>query len=364
MKFEKDPSRRYLLSRVAGIAFLMTVLAIQSCAPDLAGSPTKLVPEFTPISISISPPPSPTGSPSSTPFSADNGQDPDENRQINVSSLPVGNYIAYCSFDGLDQEGLVVNSIFVMDIEGEVFGRLAYDACRSIISSDGRILLFDRMDYSKMDYYLILLELETDQEHVISNSFGCSSGSLSPDCKQIVASCRNNISIFQLESGTKRMIIDCESMGGACGSPSWSPDGRYIVYDYLEVFSPNSGAFLLDTECIQSGAECIPSRITSPNFGFYSWSPDSDRIAFPSDNGAISLCDIPSGTLHTLNLPKSSMVRGIAFSPSGQELALTLDGYVGESKRIYLFNLNDGSAEYIGDNAYRKAVLFWIKRTS
>lgn len=365
MKLDKESSHSYLLSRPAGIALLITVLVTLSCVPNLAGTPTMLIPEFTPITTSVILSPFPTGSPTPPPLSVDTGQDSDEIAQIAFISLPVGDYIAYCSYDELDQKGLVVNSIFVMDREGEAYGRLAYDACRSDISSDGRILLFDRMDYSKMVYSLILLDLETGHEHVISNSFGCATGSLAPGIKQIVAACRNNISIFELESGTNRMIVDCESMGGACGSPNWSPDGQYIVYDYSQVFSPNSGAFLLDTDCIQSGAECIPSKIASPNFGFYAWSPESDRVAFPSaEEGTISILEIASGTIRTINLPESTSVRGIAFSPSGEELALTLVGDAGESKRIYLFRQDDGDSRYIGDDTYQKGVMFWIDKTN
>jgi WD40 repeat protein len=340
-------------------ALFMIAFILQSCSSTTAASPTKIVYQFTPTSEPKSV--TPNNTPKATPPFSDNEEIGHvEESLVSINTLPSGSYIVYCSFNELDDN--YGNSLFVMDHNGDVYGMLADDACRSSISLDDTLLVFDRRDWSRMDYYLIIFELETGNERVVPNSLGCSEGSFGPSNDRIVTACKNNIFVIELVSGSKRMIDDCEARGGACGSPVWSPDGRYIIYDYLQSFSPNSGVFLLDTDCIESLTDCSPSRIASPNFGFYSWSPDSSVVASLAEEGAITFFEIPSGKTQKLILPVTASARGIAFSTNGRELAITLEGDQKESYRIFLFNLEDGEAKYIGDSTYHKGVMFWLDR--
>ena len=340
-------------------ALVMIAFILQSCSSTTVATPTKHVFQLTPTSEQKRV--APTNTPNITPTLSDEYEmgNVDESL-ISINSLPSGSYLVYCSFNELDDD--YGNSLFVMDPDGDVYGRLADDACRSSISLDGKLLIFDRRDWSRMDYYLVILEVETGHEQVVPNSLGCSEGSFGPSNDRIVTACQNNIFVIERVSGSKRMIDDCEARGGACGSPVWSPDGRYIIYDYLQSFSPNSGAFLLETECIESITDCSPSRIASPNFGFYSWSPDSTVVASLAEEGAITLFEIPSGKTQKLIFPVTASVRGIAFSPNGRQLALTLEGDQKESYRIYLFNRENGEGQYIGDSTYHKSVMFWVDR--
>jgi WD40 repeat protein len=337
------------------LALVIIASILQSCSRTPGESPATVVYQFAPTSKPI------IATPTNTPtFSDDYEIDNADESLIALNSLPSGSYFVYCSFNELDED--YGNSLFVMDPEGVGYGRLADDACRSGISLDYRLLVFDRRDWSRMEDYLVILELESGNEKVVPSSLGCSEGSFGPSNDRIVTSCHNNIFIIDLISGDKRMIDDCESRGGACASPVWSPDGRYIIYDYLQTFSPNSGVFLLETECFESLNDCSPSRIAAPNFGFYSWSPDSTLVASLAEEGASTLFEIPSGTTQILDLPVTASVRRIAFSPSGRDLAITLVGDQKESHRIYLFNRENGEGQYIGESTYQKSVMFWFDR--
>jgi hypothetical protein len=187
---------------------------LQSCSRTPVGSPATVVYQFTPTSKPIIA--TPTITPNITPtFSDDYEIDNADESLIAINSLPSGSYLVYCSFNELDED--YGNSLFVMDTEGDGYGRLADDACRSGISLDYRLLVFDRRDWSRMEDYLVILELEYGNEKVVPSSLDCSEGSFGPSNDRIVTSCHNNIFVIDLISGDKRMIDDCESRGGCSG---------------------------------------------------------------------------------------------------------------------------------------------------
>jgi hypothetical protein len=192
----------------------MIAFILQSCSSTTVATPTKHVFQLTPTSEQKRV--APTNTPNITPTLSDEYEmgNVDESL-ISINSLPSGSYLVYCSFNELDED--YGNSLFVMDTEGDGYGRLADDACRSGISLDYRLLVFDRRDWSRMEDYLVILELEYGNEKVVPSSLDCSEGSFGPSNDRIVTSCHNNIFVIDLISGDKRMIDDCESRGGCSG---------------------------------------------------------------------------------------------------------------------------------------------------
>ncbi|MEA2538921.1 MAG: hypothetical protein QOH35_287, partial [Acidobacteriaceae bacterium] len=77
-----------------------------------------------------------------------------------------------------------------------------------------------------------------------------------------------------------RQMTSLESGGFTAGSPSWSPDGRWIAFDSRSQQSASS-IFLLD---VLGGK---PKRLTGPGPSDIvpSWSRDSRWVYFSSDRG-------------------------------------------------------------------------------
>jgi TolB protein len=95
-----------------------------------------------------------------------------------------------------------------------------------------------------------------------------------------------NLYVSDIDGGNLKQLThtrDDES------SPSWSPDGRQIV------FVRRSGRAVLEKVSIDGGeAERVPvsgvyGNLTSPD-----WSPDGSKIAFTSGSGNFSICVMPA----------------------------------------------------------------------
>jgi Tol biopolymer transport system component len=106
----------------------------------------------------------------------------------------------------------------------------------------------------------------------------------SPDGARIAfASTRSgqsNIWICARDGSDLRQMTSLESGGFTSGSPSWSPDGRWIAFDSRSQQSASS-IFLLD---VLGGK---PKRLTGPGPSDIvpSWSRDSHWVYFSSDRG-------------------------------------------------------------------------------
>ncbi len=144
------------------------------------------------------------------------------------------------------------------------------------------------------------------------------SPSWSPDGKKLVyVSFKRgdaDIYLYDIESGKERLLVGGK---GAQSAPAWSPDGRYIAYSST-IHGGNSEIFLLDMLTGKKKRLTYYYGIdTSPT-----WSPDGDWIAFVSDR---------SGAPHIFVMRKDgSQVRRLtygdydvypAWSPRGDVIA-------------------------------------------
>jgi Tol biopolymer transport system component len=348
----------FLLKRKSSLYVILIIIAVGiiicGCAPRI-DLPNTVTPTAKPIAMHTA---SPTLEPTLVEVEESATTTPSE-AVITPLSLPPGQYIVYCSFDEITPEGMAVNSLFVIDTQGNYHGRLVYDACRSAISPDGKSIVVEK--YLNLSRELGIINLESREEILLKDSIGCGEASWAPNGKLIVAACDNNIKVFAVDDDFVFMLDSCEDRGDGCGSPKWSPNGEAIVYDFLRTFNIGSGVYFTKTDCIEDQGKCEPQQLgSSLNLGTYSWSPDSRQIAAPHYPDSIVLLQFPGGSIEILKFIPGTTVKKLTWSPDGELLAVTTGSTSGPLSQVYLVNVASGTYSRIGDRPGHKSVMFWL----
>lgn len=280
---------------------------------------------------------------------------------ISLDALEPGQYIVYDAVYHTGPDNGTATGLFVMDLEGNIRGKLVSDVGRSDISNNGKMIVTERYVASERTYKLVIIDLISGEEKDIKEGIDCVIPSWAPNDDYIVATCDEfNLHAFSLEEDTDKVIDDCDSRKGSCGNAVWSPDGKYIVYEFVRLFTDENGVFAIDTRCIYENIACEPFRVgTTLNFGGYTWSPDSKYIAAPNYQESIAIISFPSGSIELLEfIPGSTVQSSMAWSPDGGYLAVTEETY--GSNQIFLVYVNDGSYKKVGDDVNTKKVQFWL----
>ncbi len=97
---------------------------------------------------------------------------------------------------------------------------------------------------------------------------------------------------------------------GTCLSPSWSPDGAYIIY------ASNENGSLDLWRKPSGGGDSVPFISNDGNESQPAWSPNDNMIAFSSDQGGIYLEDSKGGS----PFQRTSFGQNPAWSPDGENL--------------------------------------------
>ena len=134
------------------------------------------------------------------------------------------------------------------------------------------------------------------------------------------------------------------SGGGYAAVPSWSPDGRSLIFVKAESSQPQ--VWNLWQLTIASGE---PRRLTSYRVGQpwgASWFPDGRRVAYSHENALVVL-NLDSGLRQVYESPRGSrLVRTPAVSPSGREILFQVfrDG-------VWLLDVSSGAMHRVLDDA-------------
>ncbi|MEO6778469.1 MAG: DPP IV N-terminal domain-containing protein [Gemmatimonadaceae bacterium] len=174
-----------------------------------------------------------------------------------------------------------------------------------------------------------------------------SQGGFSPDSRKFAFTAqtegRDVLSIADIATG-KVVQYDKIPVDGVL-SPSYSPDGKHIVFSGIADAVTN--LYIVDSD----GRNL--RQITKDRYGdlMPSWSPDGTRIAFASDLAStnlatlalgklqIAIYDLQSGTSHVLPNQQGLNINPV-WSPDGQSLAYVSDR--NGTANIYLHSFTDG----------------------
>lgn len=182
-----------------------------------------------------------------------------------------------------------------------------------------------------------------------------------------MGSARADIATIRSDGSGLEILTDGS---GNFGFPSWSPDGRRIVYRGSS--AGRGGLFILDTE----------TRVVAPVIGseghdnFPSWSPDGERISFTSDRDG-------DYEIYTVRTDGSDLVRLThspgneahnAWSPDGEWIVFTsaVGGFKDEAVLhpfnpqpygdLYVMRSNGSDVRRLTNNQFEEGTPSWAVR--
>lgn len=178
-----------------------------------------------------------------------------------------------------------------------------------ILSPDGKTIVFTSLKDGDLDIYT--MNVDGTNVRRLTTTVGYDGGPWwSPDGKRIVYRAHHpkdstelaqykellaqglirpskvELFVMNADGSDQRQVTN---LGGANFGPSWSPDGKRIIFssNYAAPRSRNFELFLVDAEASMAGSEALERITTHPSFdGFAMFSPDGRRLLWASNRNA------------------------------------------------------------------------------
>jgi len=226
-------------------------------------------------------------------------------------------------------------------------------------SPDGMQVVYEKVDYSPRPQNQLLYSWDPNYEFRYTDVFPSFSqdGTLLLTTKDIDSS----IATMKVDGSDKKVIF--KAVEGAAFAPSWSPDGQRIAFGYGGFLQGRrtSGAKIVVMNRDGSGVQELTPDV--PNAGFPSWSADGKEIvyrSFAQNERGLRVYNLDTKQTRVLtngadNLPY--------WSPDGTRILFTrqqdgnFDIYTvkpdgADLKRMTTFPANDAHAVWSGDGKY------------
>jgi Tol biopolymer transport system component len=136
-----------------------------------------------------------------------------------------------------------------------------------------------------------------------------------------------DIAVVDLDKEKTKTLVGTPLLGGGWenGAPSWSPDGRQIVYEESTVFGAEEGGYGFDARMAIVRADGSGRRLlASPDFTYAAdpaWSPDGSHIAFTTGEAVSLVAPDGTGYVQLYDLKTPTLGAEPAWSPDGKRLA-------------------------------------------
>jgi TolB protein len=199
--------------------------------------------------------------------------------------------------------------IYTVNKDGSNFKRLTnfnvYTA-EGVLSPDGRKIVFTSLRDGDLDIYT--MNVDGTNLKQLTHTLGYDGGPWwSPDGKQIVYRAhhpRDSVEIKQYKdllaqglirpSKVELYVMNADgsnnrqvtALGGANFGPSWTPDGKKIIFasNFREPRSGNFELYLVDAAASMAGADKLEQITFNPSFdGFPMFSPDGKKLIWASN---------------------------------------------------------------------------------
>src|SRR5216683_7025206 len=226
-------------------------------------------------------------------------------------------------------------------------------------SPDGKRVVYEKVDYTPRPQNQLLYSWDPRYEYRYTDVFP----SFSKNGVLLVTSKDIDSSIVTMNAdGSNRKVI-FQAVQGAAFAPSWSPDGERIAFGYGGFLQGRrtSGAKIVLVTRDGSGVEEL--TVDMPNAGFPSWSADGKEIVYrsfgPKDMG-LRIFNLENHTTRALSDGSDNLPY---WSPDGTRILFTrkqddnFDIYTikpdgTDLKRMTTFPANDARAVWSQDGKY------------
>ena len=241
-------------------------------------------------------------------------------------------------------------------------------------SPDGAHVVYEKVDYTPRPQNQLLYSWDSAFEYRYTDVFPSFSkdGTLLLTSKDVDSS----VVTMDAAGGQRRVVFQsstgcagsappnmtCGVSNGVAFQPSWSPDGEWIAFGYGSFLQGRRSGTAQIMKVRKDGSDVQELTAGTPNAGFPSWSPNGKEIVFRSwgsgpDDMGLRILNVNDGSTRVLTTEPDNLP---AWSPDGKRILFTrkqdsnFDIYTikpdgSETQRLTSFPANDAHAVWTQD---------------
>lgn len=186
-------------------------------------------------------------------------------------------------------------------------------------SPDGNLVIYEKQNWKHKEQNQLLYSWNSDYEYRYTDVFP----SFSVEGKLLLTEKDDNssIAVMDADGSNKKRIFNAEQ--GEAFSPCWSPDGQWVVFGYGGYLQgrKTKSAKIMMVKPDGTGLKDITSG--TPNAGFPSWSPDGKKIVYrvwSKEEGGLRIMNLADSTVTVLTKEFDNVPY---WSPDGSKILFT-----------------------------------------